>query len=190
MSIKERINDIFDRYNVQLSAVANEDAEQAAALELEATAKLENGTEVKTDEDSFEAGAEVYVENEEKEKITLPDGNYKMEDGREMKVENGQVTEVKAGDHKEDEKMEDDKKEEMATEALTKEDVAGRIAEAIEGLRSDFAKAQEDTKEEFSKPAAAPLPKVAKEQPRQEVNLLGLSAKDRVAAISEIYINR
>ena len=48
MSIKERINDIFDRYNVQLSAVANEDAEQAAALELEATAKLENGTEVKT----------------------------------------------------------------------------------------------------------------------------------------------
>ena len=78
----------------------------------------------------------------------------------------------------------------MATDALTKEDVAGMIADAIEGLRSDFSKTQEETKEEFSKPAAAPLPKVAKEQPKQQVNLLGMSAKDRVAAISEIYINR
>ena len=51
-----------------------------------AEATLENGTIIFTDAEGFEDGAEVYIVNEEGEKIPLPDGDYTLEDGTTLTI--------------------------------------------------------------------------------------------------------
>ena len=62
-------------------------------LEL-AQLKLENGTVLEAD--SFEAGKEVFILTED-EKVAVPKGEYLMEDGRMLVVEEeGLIAEIKA----------------------------------------------------------------------------------------------
>ena len=68
--------------------------------------KLENGTILEAD--SFEAGKEVFILTED-EKVALPVGEYELEDGRSLLVEEvGLIAEIKA--EKEEEKEEEEKK--------------------------------------------------------------------------------
>ena len=80
MKLTERINELFNKFNVKL---------QADEVNLEAQAVLENGTVVYTDADSFVEGADVFVLNEEGERIPLPDGDYTFENGDSLRVANG-----------------------------------------------------------------------------------------------------
>ena len=69
--------------------------------------KLENGTILEAD--SFEAGKEVFILTED-EKVALPVGEYELEDGRSLLVEEvGLIAEIKA--EKEEEKEEEEKEE-------------------------------------------------------------------------------
>jgi len=81
--------------------------------------KLENGTILEAD--SFEAGKEVFIITED-EKVALPVGEYELEDGRSLLVEEvGLIAEIKAEEEKEEEEEKDkDKKEEM--QYVTKEE--------------------------------------------------------------------
>jgi len=79
MKLTDRINDLFNKFNVQLKAEVN----------LEAQGVLENGTVVYTDAASFVEGADVFVLNEEGERIPLPDGDYTFEDGTQLRISNG-----------------------------------------------------------------------------------------------------
>ena len=71
--------------------------------------KLENGTILEAD--SFEAGKEVFIITED-EKVALPVGEYELEDGRSLLVEEvGLIAEIKAeeeeveaAEHKDEEK--------------------------------------------------------------------------------------
>tara|TARA_R110000744_G_scaffold96187_1_gene185876 strand:- start:5514 stop:6191 length:678 start_codon:yes stop_codon:yes gene_type:complete len=59
---------------------------------------LENGTVIFTDSESFEDGAEVYIVNEEGEKIPLPLGEYVTSDGKTLTVEDGgKISSAKSG---------------------------------------------------------------------------------------------
>ena len=70
--------------------------------------KLENGTILEAD--SFEAGKEVFILTED-EKVALPVGEYELEDGRSLLVEEvGLIAEIKA---EKDEEKEEEEKEEM-----------------------------------------------------------------------------
>jgi len=82
MTLSERINDLFNKFDVNLKT-------EEIEVNLEAQAVLENGTIIYTDAASFEEGAEVYIINEEGEKIPLPDGEYELEDGSKMSVADG-----------------------------------------------------------------------------------------------------
>ena len=80
MKLTDRINELFNKFNVNLTT---------EEVNLEAQGVLENGTVIYTDAASFVEGADVFVLNEEGERIPLPDGDYTFEDGTTLRIANG-----------------------------------------------------------------------------------------------------
>ena len=201
MTLKERISDLFEKYSVELEVEEKEEVQMA-------TAKLESGQEIMTDAESFAVGVEVFVMNDENEKIPLPNGDYSLEDGTSLKVEDGKVSEMEAkteaeeeekeeemryGDKdKDEEKMSEEPKAEeveeveASAEVLTREDVAGMIAEAIEATKAEFSSQIEERDAkitELSKQATPSLSRAPKMEVQAPVDLKSLSIQERVAAI-------
>lgn len=201
MTLKERISDLFEKYSVELEVEEKEEVQMA-------TAKLESGQEIMTDAESFAVGVEVFVMNDENEKIPLPNGEYSLEDGTSLKVEDGKVSEMEAkteaeeeekeeemayGDKdKDEEKMSEEPKAEeveeveASAEVLTREDVAGMIAEAIEATKAEFSSQIEERDAkitELSKQATKSLSRAPKMEVQAPVDLKSLSIQERVAAI-------
>ena len=76
-------------------------------VELE-TAKLEDG-ETTIEFESLEAGEPIHILTEDEQKIALPKGEYKMQDGRIVCVEEeGIIYEIKDGE--EEEKIDDEER--------------------------------------------------------------------------------
>jgi len=122
MTLQNRINELFAKFNLSLSTVEK--------TELMAEATLENGTIIFTDAEGFEDGAEVYIVNEEGEKIPLPDGDYTLEDGRTLTIaEGGKIS-----------------TSEEKVEASKEEDVKEELAEDIEEVEEEV---EEEVKEEL-----------------------------------------
>jgi hypothetical protein len=90
--------------------------------------KLENGTVLEAE--SFESGAEVFIVNEE-DRIPVPMGEYEMEDGKILIIEeDGIISEIKEEAEEEEVEVEiEAEKEEM--EYATKQELA-EVKEMIE----------------------------------------------------------
>lgn len=84
--------------------------------------KLDDGVTV-VEADAFEAEAEIFIVTEDEQKIALPVGEYKMEDGMMLIVqEEGIIAEVKeAEEAEEDKKEEKEEKEEAGYEEKEEE---------------------------------------------------------------------
>lgn len=81
MTIQERVQDIFNRFNVNLKV-------EESRTEL-AEAALDNGTVIYTDGDDFVEGDEAYIINDEGERIPLPPGDYTFKDGGVISIADG-----------------------------------------------------------------------------------------------------
>ena len=138
--------------------------------------KLENGTVVEAE--SFEKGKEIFIKTDD-EKVAMPVGEYLLEDGRLVVVEEeGIIADVReVSDEvpaKEDEEGEEitsdlaDEKEEMAY--ATKEELSSAVEEMksmIEEIKAmvspkeemsdDDVELSKNIKEELSAPAAEPI---------------------------------
>lgn len=191
MTLKERISEIFDKYSVELSVEENAEVKFAVAT-------LDSGQEIQTEADSFAVGASVFVVNDEGEQIPLPDGEYTLADGSMLVVAEGAITEVKeaeepaveAEEDKEEEMSEEPKEVEASSEVLTREDVAGMIAEAIEATKAEFSSQIEERDAkitELSKQAAPSLSRAPKMEVKAPVDLTKLSMKERIAAIQNQF---
>lgn len=186
MTLKERISEIFDKYSVQL------EVEEKAEVKF-ATATLESGQEIQTDAEAFAVGVSVFVVNDEGEQIPLPDGDYTLSDGSMLVVSEGAIVEVNEGSTEPEVEAEEDKEEEMAAEeveasqeVLTREEVAGMIAEAIEATKAEFSSQIEERDAkitELSKQATKSLSRAPKMEAPAPVDLKSLSIQERVAAI-------
>lgn len=87
--------------------------------------KLEDGVTT-VEADAFEAEAEIFIITEDEQKIALPVGEYKMEDGSLLIVkEEGIIAEIKAEEEAEEEKKEEEEEvkeeEEVIEEEMTDE---------------------------------------------------------------------
>ena len=133
-------------------------------LEL-AQLKLENGTVLEAD--SFEAGKEIFILTED-EKVAVPKGEYLMEDGRMLVVEEeGVIAEIKAAEEKEPTVEEEDRtdaeKEKEEMQYVSKEEFESAVEEIkgmIKELKDHKEKEEmaEEVKEELSKtPAVEPI---------------------------------
>ena len=189
MTLKERISDIFKKYSVELSVEENAEVKFAVAT-------LDSGQEIQTDAEAFAVGVAVFVVNDEGEQIPLPDGEYTLQDGSMLVVAEGAVTEVKeaeaeepaveAEEDKEEEMSEEPKEVEASSEVLTREEVAGMIAEAIEATKAEFSSQIEERDAkitELSKQATKSLSRAPKMEAPAPVDLKSLSIQERVAAI-------
>ena len=112
MTIQERVQDIFNKFNVNLKV-------EESRTEL-AEAALDNGTVIYTDGDDFVEGDEAYIINDEGERIPLPPGDYTFKDGGVISIaDGGKIAAVnKGGEGK------DAKDAKAANPAKTKEPVA------------------------------------------------------------------
>jgi hypothetical protein len=127
------------------------------ALEL-AQLKLENGTVLEAE--SFESGNEIFILTED-DKVAVPKGEYLMEDGNMLVVEEeGIIKEIKA----EEEQVEEEEVEEEEMQYVSKqefesavEEIKGMINELKE-VKEEMAEEKEQVKQELSEtPAVEPI---------------------------------
>jgi len=190
MTLKERISDIFEKYSVELAVEEKEETQEVALM---ATAVLESGQEIMTDADAFAVGVSAFVVNDEGERIPLPDGDYKLQDGSLLVVAEGAVVEVNEATTEPEVEAEEEKEEEMkaeeveaSSEVLTREAVEGMIAEAIEATKKEFSSQIEERDAkitELSKQASPSIARAPKMEAPVSVDLKSLSIQERVATI-------
>ena len=175
MNLKERISDIFENYSVALKV---EDKEQKVAMM--ATAVLESGQEIMTEADTFEPGVEVFVQNDENERIPLPDGDYILDNGSTFVVAEGKLSEIRDAEAEAEVEVEEPvdatQEVEASADVLTREDVSSMIAEAVAEAKKEFSSQLEERDNKITERA----PKMEAAKP---VDLSKLSIKERVAAI-------
>ena len=179
MNLKERISDIFENYSVALKV---EDKEQKVAMM--ATAVLESGQEIMTEADTFEPGVEVFVQNDENERIPLPDGDYILDNGSTFVVAEGKLSEIRDAEVEEDVEVEEPV--EASADVLTREDVSSMIAEAVAEAKKEFSSQLEERDNkitELSKQTTPTLSRAPKMEAYKPVDLSKLSITERVAAI-------
>ena len=128
MNLKERIQDIFHQYSVQLELADNDKKEDEVQM---AKKTLANGTVIYTDAEDFAVGVSVFIVNEEGERMPLPDGEYEYEGGGKTVVAGGKIAEMveaeeekkeeeKELDHTPDHKKDEEEKMEENKRALKK----------------------------------------------------------------------
>jgi hypothetical protein len=160
--------------------VENVEQDQEVKVEL-AQAKLENGTVLEAE--AFESGKEIFILTDD-EKVAVPVGEYQMEDGQILVVqEEGLIAEIKKAEAKEEEEVE--ASEEQVEEQLEEEEVEAKYAtkeelaevkslvEEIKAMidkKEEMSEVEEQVKEELSEtPAAEAI--THNPEPQQKVNL-------------------
>ena len=147
MTIKERVQEVFNRFNVELTV-----SEEAPETQL-AEAALENGTVIYTDAESFAEGQEAYIINDEGERIPLPPGEYELADGGQLVIGEGGVIDAIQAKQEDEEEMGDKDKEEMSAQEEVKEEAKEEDVE----LGEDEDEPKYVTKEQVDEMIAAAL---------------------------------
>ena len=185
MKPTEMLKEIKNLLGIELSAEVSEETKVELAQMI-----LENGTVLEAEE--FAPDFEVFIITEE-DKIAVPVGEYELEDGRILVVEEeGIIKEIKAEEAEVEEEVE--AAEEMAY--VNKEEFAAAIDEIkamIEEVKAgmkdkeEMAEVEAQVKEELSAtPAAAPLKHNPEAESQKEVFNYATkrsgSTRDRVLA--------
>tara|TARA_B100001094_G_scaffold253165_1_gene251516 strand:- start:10 stop:570 length:561 start_codon:yes stop_codon:yes gene_type:complete len=149
--------EILNKIKTYLGEEVQEESPKQA-LEL-AQLKLENGTVLEAE--AFEAGNEVFILTED-EKVALPKGEYLMEDGKMLSIqEEGIISEIKAEEEKEEEEEEVEEEEKEEMKYVSKEEFNSAVEE-IKGMINELKEVKEEmakqVKEELSEtPAVEPI---------------------------------
>jgi hypothetical protein len=119
-----------------------------------AQATLENGTILEAE--AFEAGNEIFIVSED-DRVAVPVGEYQMEDGQMLIIEEeGIIGEIKAQEAEEEVEAEEEIEAYVSKEEFNNavEEIKGMINE----LKKDKEEMAEEVKEELSKtPAVEPI---------------------------------
>lgn len=169
---KDMLNEIKNLLGVELSE------EKTISLE---KLNLENGTVIESED--FNTGSEVFILTED-QKVALPIGEYKLEDGRILQIEEeGIVKELKSEELEEEDEAQDSAelnyatKEELGEVISMVEEIKKMIEENMMDHKEEEMSEAEELKEELSKPAAEPLTH-SPETTKKELNL-NLYSQDR-----------
>ena len=165
--------------------------------------KLDNGTVLEAE--AFEAGNEVFIVTED-EKVALPIGEYTLEDGRELVIEEeGIIKEVKSMKEEVEEapEVEVEAADEPVAEYATKEELAEvkSMIEEIKAMLEPKEEMSEDVKdevvetelseipvevsEELSEPAVEPINTSAEVETENKGFKLG--AKRKLSTIDRVF---
>ncbi len=173
--------------------------------------KLENGTVLEAE--SFEKDSEVFIVTED-EKVPVPSGEYSLEDGKVLVVNEGVISEIKDAEEVEEDneevvEEEATQEEELSEEVYASKDEVAELKAIIEDLKaklelkdqetaeeiglamttmlSEQEEVEEAVKEELSQPAAEPI----KHNPEGETNKEGyLYAQNRAMTTRDRVLER
>ena len=169
--------------------------------------KLENGTVLEAE--AFEKDNEVFIVTED-EKVPVPSGEYSLEDGKILVVEEGIISDIKEMEEEVEEEVVEEEEatseEELKEEVYASKDEVSELKAIIEDLKaklelkdqeiaeeiglamttmlSEQEKVEEAVKEELSKPAAEPIKHNPEGETKKQNYLYAqkrnLSTRDRV----------
>lgn len=151
--------------------VGVEASEETQEVKL-AQATLENGTVIESED--FAIGSEVFIVTDD-EKVALPVGEYSLEDGEQLKVEEegviaaiGKPEEAPAEEEASKEEELEEEKEEMGY--ATKEELA-EVKSMIEEIKAMIKDKEEMSEEEADKEELSKQEEEVKEEVIEEVQL-------------------
>jgi hypothetical protein len=170
-----KATDMLNKVKEVLGVELNEEAQEVKL----AQATLENGTVIESED--FAAGSEVFIVTED-EKVALPVGEYSLEDGEMLKVEEeGIIASIGAAEEVEEaeasEEVEAAEEEEMGY--ATKQDLA-EVKEMIEEIKQMIEPKEEMSSEEVEE-TKEELSEEATEEVKEEVEL---SIEEPVAKVT------
>lgn len=166
MNLREKVNALFAKHNVSLSA------EEVVAVKQMVEAILEDGTSIYSDSDTFAEGVRVFTKNAEGEESPAGDGEYKTAEGIVVVIAGGLVTEIKPAIEEEEKSY--DKKEDEEKVMAEEQAVAESFNTEIEGLLSLVAKLESE------------LAEVKKTNAELSANVEKLSAQPAATSIKEV----
>jgi DNA repair exonuclease SbcCD ATPase subunit len=161
MNLREKVNALFAKHNVSLSA------EEVVEVKQMVEAILEDGTSIFSDSDVWAVGVRVFGKDADGNEVALMDGEYKTAEGLVVTVTGGLVEEI-ADAAEEAPEAEvapvEVVAEEQATESLSKE-VEGLLSlvAKLESELSEMKKANETLSSEVTKLSAQPAASSIKE---------------------------
>jgi hypothetical protein len=167
MNLREKVNALFAKHNVSLSA------EEVVEVKQMVEAILEDGTSIYTDSDAWAAGVRVFTKDAEGNEVAVMDGEYKTAESVVVVVADGVVTEIKPMEEEKPE-VEVVIEEEQATEVVAEETFNAEV----EGLLSLVAKLESE------------LAEMKKANAELSSNVEKLSAQPAVQSIKEVKQNK
>jgi hypothetical protein len=162
MNLREKVNALFAKHNVSLSA------EEVVEVKQMVEAILEDGTSIYSDSDAWAVGVRVFTKDVDGNEVVVMDGEYKTAEAVTVVVADGIVAELKPMEEEAPE-VEVVIEEEQATEV-----VADSFNVEVEGLLSLVAKLESE------------LAEMKKANAELSSNVEKLSAQPAVQSIKEV----
>jgi hypothetical protein len=162
MNLREKVNALFAKHNVSLSA------EEVVEVKQMVEAILEDGTSIYSDSDVWAAGVRVFGKDAEGNEVVLADGEYKTAESIIVVVADGVVTELKPMEEEAPE-VEVVIEEEQSTEVVAEESLSAEVegllslVAKLESELADIKKANETLSSEVTKLSAQPAASSIKE---------------------------
>jgi hypothetical protein len=158
MNLREKVNALFAKHNVSLSA------EEVVEVKQMVEAILEDGTSIYSDSDVWAAGVRVFGKDADGNDVELMDGEYKTAEGITVVVAGGLVTELKPMEEEKPEVEVVIEEEQSSTESLSAE-VEGLLSlvAKLESELADAKKANAELSSEVTKLSAQPAASSIKE---------------------------
>ena len=132
MNLREKVNALFAKHNVSLSA------EEVVEVKQMVEAILEDGTSIYSDSDAWAVGVRVFTKDMDGNEVVVMDGEYKTAEGLVVTVADGLVAEIA-------ETAEEAPEAEVApVEVVAEEQTAETFNAEVEGLLSLVAKLENE----------------------------------------------
>jgi hypothetical protein len=162
MNLREKVNALFAKHNVSLSA------EEVVEVKQMVEAILEDGTSIYSDSDVWAAGVRVFGKDAEGNEVVLADGEYKTAESIIVVVADGVVTELKPMEEESPEVevvIEEEQTSEVVAEESLNAEVEGLLSlvAKLESELADIKKANETLSSEVTKLSAQPAASSIKE---------------------------
>ena len=162
MNLREKVNALFAKHNVSLSA------EEVVEVKQMVEAILEDGTSIYSDSDTWAAGVRVFGKDAEGNEVVIADGEYKTAEGIVVVVEGGLVTELKPMEEEKPEVevvIEEEQTSEVVAEESLSAEVEGLLSlvAKLESELADIKKANAELSSEVTKLSAQPAASSIKE---------------------------
>lgn len=195
MNIKEQVKEILlsliGEVKMEAAQEATKEPTQEAKVEL-ATMALADGTTIESE--SFEAGQSVVVVTPEGERVPLPVGEYQLENGMMLVVEQeGTIASISEAEAETEVEVETEMSKELEAIKAENAELKAKL-DALELAKTELTSKLDETVEKLVELSAMPADSGIKPNPKgnearksEPVNLGAMSVSERIKYLNSLY---